>query len=147
MKRALRQFLLTSVVLALLCGCGSTHVIMVGAPRAAITPDAVRIYYSPPRHFQRIAIINSSSGPSWAFTTPSQTAQAVTKIKEEAAKLGANGVLMEALGTSSSGNLGIGVGGENVGYGHHGGYAVGGSGAFGGPILHKTAQATAIYVR
>ena len=69
------------------------------------------------------------------------------KLKEEAAALGANGVLIEATGTSSSGNLGIGVGGFGGGGGYHNGYAVSGGGAFGGPILHKTVQASAIYVR
>jgi hypothetical protein len=136
-----------SIAVALLCGCGSTHTIMVGQPRAAITPDAVRVYYTPPRHFDRIAIINSSSGPTWAFTTRGQMDDAISKLREEAAKVGANGVLLEATGTSSSGNLGIGIGGFGVGGGHHSGYAVGGEGAFGGPILHKTAQATAIFVR
>ena len=120
---------------------------MVGEPRPAITPDAVRVYFTPPRHYHRIAIINSSSGGSWAFTDREQVDDAIARIKEEAAKLGANGILLEAIGTSSSGNLGISIGGFGVGGGHHSVYAAGGSGAFYGPILHKTAQATAIYVR
>ena len=120
---------------------------MVGQARPATTADAVRIYYSAPRHYERIAIINSSSGPTWGFTTRGQLEDAIVKLKEEAAKLGANGVLLEATGTSSSGNLGVGVGGFGTGGGYHNGYAVGGSGAFGAPILHKTAQAIAIYVR
>jgi hypothetical protein len=139
--------ILASIGLMLLCSCGSTHTIMVGQPRAAIAPDTVRVYYTPPRHFDRIAIINSSSGPTWAFTTRGQLDDAIAKLREEAAKVGANGILLEATGTTSSGNLGLGVGGFGVGGGHHSGYAVGGGGAFGGPILHKTAQATAIFVR
>ena len=135
------------VAVLLFCGCGSTHVIMVGQARPATTPDAVRVFYTPPLHYQRIAIINSSSGASWAFTDRDQTNEAIAKIKEEAAKLGANGVLLEAVGTSSSGNLGIGVGGFGVGGGRHSAYVAGGSGSFDAPILHKTAQATAIYVR
>ena len=140
------KFSLLSALL-LLCSCGSTHTVMIGQPRPATTPEAVRVYYSAPRRVERIAIINSSSGPTWAFTTRGQMEDAVSKLREEAAKLGANGVLIEHVGTSSSGNLGIGVGGFGVGNGYHNGYAVGGSGAFGGPILHKTVQATAIYVR
>jgi hypothetical protein len=135
------------LALLVLCGCGSTHTIMVGQARPATTPDAIRIYYSPPRHFERIAIINSASGPTWAFTTRGQLDDAITKLKEEAAKLGANGILLESTGTSSSGNLGIGVGGFGVGGGSHSNYTVSGDTGFGGPILHKTAQATAIYVR
>ena len=120
---------------------------MVGEPRPAISVDEVRVYMTAPRRFQRIAIINSSSGGSWAFTERGQIDDAVAKIKEEAAKLGANGVFLEAVGTRSSGNLGINIGGFGFGGGHHSAYAVGGSGGFYGPILHKTVQATAIYVR
>jgi hypothetical protein len=146
MKQAFSK-LLVLPLLALLCSCGSTNTIMVGQARPATTPAAVRVYYAPPRHYERIAIINSSSGPTWAFTTRGQLDDAIAKLREEAARLGANGVLIQATGTSSSGNLGIGVGGFGTGGGYRNGYAVGGSGAFGGPILHKTAQATAIYVR
>jgi hypothetical protein len=144
MKKLSRIF---SVLALLLCGCGTTHVIMVGQPRPAITPDAVRVYTTPPRHFARIAIINSSSGGSWAFTSRGQVDEAIARIKEKAAKVGANGVLLEAVSTTSSGGLGIGVGGFGIGGGRHHFYAAGGGGSFYGPILHKTVQATAIYVR
>ncbi|MEY2484542.1 MAG: hypothetical protein QOH39_190 [Verrucomicrobiota bacterium] len=130
-----------------LCSCGSTHVIMVGEARPATAPSEVRVYYTPPRNYQRIALIKSSSGASWAFTDREQVDEAIAKIKKEAARLGANGILLEAVGTSSSGNLGIGIGGFGVGGGRHSFYAAGGSGSFYGPILHKTANATAIYVR
>ena len=146
MKRTFSSSCVLSAVL-LVCSCAPTHTIMVGRPRPATVPEAVRVYYAAPRHFERIAIINASSGPSWFFTTRGQEEDAIENLREEAAKVGANGVLIEAVGTSSSGNLDIGVGGFGVGGGHHSGYAVGGSGAFGGPILHKTVQATAIYVR
>ena len=130
----------------LLCSCGSTHTIMVAQPRPATFADQIRVYYTAPRHFERIAIINSSSGPTWGVTTKGQLDDAIAKLKEEAARLGANGILIEGTGTSSSGNLGVGIGGFGVGGDHHSGYAVSGEGGVGAPILHRTAQATAIYV-
>jgi hypothetical protein len=120
---------------------------MVGQARPATAPDEVRVYFTAPRHYQRIAIINSSSGGSWAFTDREQVDDAIHRIKEAAARLGANGILLEGIGTSSSGNLGIALGGIGVGGDHHSVYAGSASGSFYGPILHKTAQATAIYVR
>ena len=120
---------------------------MVGQARPAIAPGAVRLYYSAPRHFERIAIIKSSSGPTWAFTTRSQVDEAIAKLKEEAARVGANGILLENIETSASGDFGLSIGGFGIGGGHHSDYAVGGGGDFYGPILHKTAHATAIYVR
>lgn len=145
MKKLVCEFS-ASVMALLLCSCGSTHTIMVGQRHPATTPDLVRVYYTAPRHFERIAIINSASGPSWLFTTRGQLDDAIAKLKEAAARLGANGILIEATGTSSSGNLGIGIGGFGVGGDRHSAYAVSGESGAGGPILHRTAQATAIYV-
>lgn len=135
------------LVVFMLSSCATSHVIMVGQARPAISADLVRIYTAPPRNFERIAIINSSSGGSWAFTERAQVDEAIAKIKEEAAKIGANGILLQAVGTTSSGGLNIGIGGFGFGGGRHHAYAVGGGGSFYGPILHKTVQATAIYVR
>jgi hypothetical protein len=146
MKASFRVFSIALLGFAL-SGCATAHVIMVGPARPAISADLVRAYTTPPRHFERIAIINSSSGGSWAFADRGQTDEAIAKIREEAAKLGANGVLLQAVGTRSSGNLGISIGGFGFGGGRHHAYAVGGGGSFYGPILHKTVQATAIYVR
>ena len=145
MKTSVSWFLFLCIAMCL-GGCGSTHTIMVAQPRPAIFSGAVRVYYTAPRHFERIAIINSSSGPTWAVTTKRQLDDAISRLKDEAAKLGANGVLIEAMGTSSSGNLGIGVGGFGVGGDHHSSYAVSGETGFGAPILHRTVQATAIFV-
>src|SRR5439155_2411020 len=47
-------------------GC-ATHVTMLGPARQPISPAAVRIYKAPPRHYQQIAIINSSVGTTWFF--------------------------------------------------------------------------------
>src|SRR3982751_4770066 len=146
MRRLTSRFFAV-IAMALLSSCGSTHTVMVGQPRPATTPDTVRIYPNAPRHFERIAIINSSSGPTWAFTTRAQTDDAIAKLREEAAKVGANGILLEWVDTTASGNFALSIGGFGVGGGHHSGYGGGGGGDFYGPILHKTAHATAIYVR
>jgi hypothetical protein len=146
MKMLFRIVSIASLVFAI-SGCATAHVIMVGQARAPTNPDFVRVYTTPPRNFERIAIINSSSGGSWAFTERAQIDEAIAKIKEEAAKVGANAVWLEAIGTRSSGNLGINIGGFGFGGGRHHAYAVGGGGSFYGPILHKTVQATAVYVR
>src|SRR5436190_21596430 len=100
--KASNRILLAILLSAVLSGCGSTRVFMVGRRRPAIAPESVRIYQYPPRHFERIAIINASSAGAWPVTLHGQTNQAIEKIKEEAANLGANGVLIEAVGTTSS---------------------------------------------
>src|ERR1043166_1683363 len=59
---------LSAAILAafLLASCG-TNVTMLGPARPAISPAAVRIYQVPPRHYEQIAIINSSAGTTWIF--------------------------------------------------------------------------------
>jgi hypothetical protein len=131
----------------LVAGCGTTRTIMVGQPRPAISPGAVRVYQVPPRHYERIAIINSSGGTSWIFPDRDSMDEAIARLREEAAKLGANGVLLQQVYDESAGNLSIGVGGFGFGGGRHSFYAGGGSANVGAPLINHRVQATAIYVR
>jgi hypothetical protein len=122
---------------------------MVGEPRPPTNPAHVKVYMEVPRHFDRIAIIRKGSG-SWAFSDQSQVDQAIAKIRVEAAKVGANGILLQVVETSSGGGVGIGIGGLGFGGGHHGGghhgNRIGVGGSFYAPIINKTVQAEAIYV-
>jgi hypothetical protein len=135
--------LLTCLVIA----CGTTRTIMVGQARPAISPESVRVYEVPPRHFERIAIINSSGGTSWIFPDRDSMNTAVARLRETAAGLGANGVLLQEVYDESAGGLSIGIGGFGFGGGHHSFYGGGGSAAVGGPLINRRVQATAIYVR
>lgn len=123
-------------------GCG-TNVTMIGNPRPAISPAAVRIYQMPPRHYEQIAIINSSAGTTWIFHDGDSLDEALASLRSEAAAVGANGVLLQEVYDRPVGGLSVGVGG--FGYGHHGFY--GGSGGVGGPLINRRVQAMAIYVR
>lgn len=81
----------------LLAACASSHV-LIGTPRPPIHPDHVRIYYGPPPGgYEEIARLDVGSG---AFTYGNRNkANAVMRnLRREAAKLGANGVLLQ--GTS-----------------------------------------------
>jgi hypothetical protein len=136
----------------LLAAFASASTVMVGEPRPPISPDRVNVYMEAPRKFDRIAIIRKGSG-AWAFSDQTQVEEAIAKIKIEAAKVGANGILLQVVETNSSGGLGIGVGGFGIGggpyhrHGWYGGNSVGVGGSFYAPVLHKTVQAEAIYVR
>lgn len=93
-----------------LAGCASSH-ILTGTPRAPIDPAQVRVYYGAPGvPFEEIALLETSSG---AFTYGEQNkADAVMRrLREEAASLGANGILFQ--GTAE----GHGGGGVSVGAG------------------------------
>jgi len=125
-----------------LASCG-TNVTMLGPARPAISPAAVRIYQVPPRHYQQIAIINSSAGTTWIFPNHDSLNEAFAELRSQAAALGANGVLLQEVYDQPVGGLSVGGGG--FGYGHHGFY--GGGGSVGGPLINRRVQAIAIYVR
>ena len=122
-------------------GC-ATHVTMIGPARPPISPAAVRIYETPPRHYQQIAIINSSAGTTWLFPDRGSLDETIAELRSQAAALGANGVLLQAVYDQPVGGLSVGVGG--FGGGHHNFY--GGGGSVGGPLINRRVQAIAIYV-
>jgi hypothetical protein len=126
----------------LICGC-ATRSVIVGQVRPPISPDAVRVYRVPPRHFERIAIIDSPAGTSWIFPDRPSMDLGISRLREQPAALGANGILLERVYDVSAGGLAIGVGG--FGYSGHSFY--GGAGNVGGPLINHRVQAAAIYVR
>jgi hypothetical protein len=121
----------------------ATHVTMIGPARPPISPTAVRIYENPPRHYQQIAILNSSAGTTWLFPDRGSLDETIAELRTQAAGLGANGVLLQAVYDQPVGGLSVGVGG--FGGGSHSFY--GGGGTVGGPLINRRVQAIAIYVR
>jgi hypothetical protein len=132
----------TVVAACLIQGC-ATSPIIVGQPRPPISPEAVRVYRVPPRHFERIAIIDSPAGTSWIFPDRPSMQLGISRLREQAAALGANGILLQRVYDVSAGGLAIGGGG--FGYSGHSFYAGGGN--IGGPLINHRVQAVAGYVR
>lgn len=123
--------------MALLTGCATSHV-LIGEPRPPISPDKVKVFLSPPAPpFEEIALVEASSRGAWAVSDQGKTNAAIQRLKEEAASLGANGILLR--GTGSQSNVSVGTGSAtysgNTSYGT--GVGVG--------VVHKTASAVAIY--
>src|SRR5256714_14905724 len=114
-----------------------------GEVRPPISPEAVRVYRVPPRHFERIAIIDSPAGTSWIFPDRPSMELGISRLREQAAALGANGILLQRVYDVSAGGLAIGVGG----FGSSGHSFYGGAGNVGGPLINHRVQAAAIYVR
>src|SRR5947209_116459 len=100
----------TLAAACLICGC-ATRPIIVGEVRPPISPEAVRVYRVPPRHFERIAIIDSPAGTSWIFPDRPSMELGISRLREQAAALGANGILLERGYDVSAGGLAISVGG------------------------------------
>lgn len=95
------------ILVLLLSGCASSH-IMIGNARAPIRPDQVKLYFHPPAKYEEIALVDASSKASWAGSDQGKTDKVIERLKEEAAKLGANGVLLEGVGNQAAGAVGTG---------------------------------------
>ena len=117
---------LLAAALALSAGCASTSKVMLGQPRPAIAPEQVRVYYAPPPgRYVEIALLETSSG-GLTYGEQNKMDAVIGKLRAEAAKLGANGVLFQGTGDDYSGsNVGIGVGGGRFGGRSHVGVGVG----------------------
>jgi hypothetical protein len=124
-----------------LAACGPSHV-LVGTPRPPTTPDQVKLYTHPPAEFEQIAILEASSQGSWTWSNQAQTEKAIQRLKEEAAKVGANGVLLQGVMKQQTGSVGGGVGSSSYGPSSASGGTVGG----GIGITNQEAKGVAIYV-
>ncbi len=122
----------------MLSGCAGSSKVMVGQARPPIDPSQVRIYTSVPPGSQEIAQIESSS--AIGFGTQGQTDSAVTRLKTEAAALGANGVVLMGVGSSGASGGGVSVGGGSWGSSSYGGVGIG------IPTQQKKAVGVAIWV-
>ena len=135
--------ILTAALLALtLAACATSH-IMTGQARAPIDPAQVRVYFDPPpAGYEEIALLETRSG-AFTYGEQNKSDQVIEKLRIEAAKLGANGVLFQ--GTSDSwGGSGVSVG---AGAGRYGGssFSSGGIGVSISPT-QKYARGVAIFV-
>ena len=113
-----------------------------GSARAPITADQVTVYSTAPANYEKIAVLTASSKS--AFTPGGQKSvdKVVERLKEQAAKLGANGLILQDFSDRQAASIGTGVGSES--YGRNSAVGVGVGGGFG--IFKKTGQAVAIYV-
>lgn len=134
--------LLPLLAAAALSACASGGPLVTGTPRPAIDPAQVRFYYEMPAGAEQIAIIDANSG-AFTYGNANKTNAVMQKLREQAARLGANGVLYRGtVSGPSGGNVGVGVGGGRVGGSS---FSSAGVGVNISPT-QKYAEAAAIYV-
>lgn len=106
-----RRAVLAGIAGSVLAGCASSSVLVTGTKRAPVPVERVKLYTQAPRKYQEIAVLETSSRHSWSFTDQGKLDAVIRRLKDEAAKVGANGVLLQGTATQGSGALGTGVGG------------------------------------
>jgi hypothetical protein len=131
------------MALVALLGCASTRVVLVGQARPAISPDRVQVFLQPPKTpYEQIATLTASSRWALTLTSAAKINKVVERLKSEAAKLGANGILLHGVGDQGSGTVGVGLNAESDS--GHSPYGLGfGVWAFTNP---KSGEADAIYL-
>ncbi len=129
--------------MALLLASCATSSMLVGQPRPPIDPSQVRIYNAPPPGgFEEIAVIETASGPV-TYGEQNKLNAVLQNLREEAAKVGANGVLLQGTANGYGGtSVGVGAGGGSY---RGSGFSSGGIGVSISPRT-KYATGTAIYV-
>jgi hypothetical protein len=142
MLAALRKGLAALLFAGLVAGCAASSQVLVGTARAPISPDQVRIYLHPPAKYEEIAIIDASSRGSAAFTDQQKMNKAIARLKEQAASVGANGILLEGVGDQMAGSVGTGFGTATA----NGNTAFGTGFGTSAGIFIKSAKGMAIYV-
>ncbi|HIG43692.1 MAG TPA: hypothetical protein EYQ14_24645 [Gammaproteobacteria bacterium] len=116
------------VTIQFLAGCASGSSIVVGEVKTPIEPSQVILYLEVPDNYEIIGIVNASSDSGW--TQQGSVDYAVQELKNQAAKLGANGILIETTAEQTYTLLG--------GQGDYT-YAV--------PVTAKTVSGKAIFVK
>jgi hypothetical protein len=106
---ALRTLPLAGLIF-MLAACATSSQVITGQPRPAIDPADVRVYSKAPPEYEEIAILEASSRSSFSFGDQAKTEAMIRRLKERAAALGANGVLLQSTYSESSGGVGLGVG-------------------------------------
>jgi hypothetical protein len=97
------------IAISMLWGCTATEA-LVGHPRAPISPDQVQIYLAAPARYDKIAILESSSELSFALSPDAKTEAVIQRLKRAAAKLGANGILLQGITDEAAASIGAGAG-------------------------------------
>jgi hypothetical protein len=126
LHRSMLSFLAFAVLA--IGGCASGSAIVTGNTRDPVALERVKLYLESPVAFEVIGLVSASSDAGW--TEQGSVDYAIEELKKQAAKLGANGVLLVSSGDRTTTVIG--------GYGTAYVYAV--------PVIAKTVQGKAIFV-
>ncbi|MBP5695082.1 MAG: hypothetical protein J6X11_00370 [Treponema sp.] len=105
MKKIFSVFLMVAVLLGLVA-CASGNALVTGTQRPATSPESVVLYTEAPEKYEVIGIVNASSDATGSAQTDLN--YAVAELKKQAAKIGANGIILQDVSSSSGDGILIG---------------------------------------
>ncbi len=86
------KLVLTVLAFACIGGCTTGSAVVTGQERSPIDPAAVTLYDEPPTDYEVMGIVEAASDVV-LFFDKSAIERAFAELKEQAAKIGANGVI------------------------------------------------------
>ncbi|MFZ2490261.1 MAG: hypothetical protein WA208_02135 [Thermoanaerobaculia bacterium] len=92
--------------------CTQTSGVVTGTSRPAVSPSSVIVYLEPPAEYEVIGLVTGHSVTGW--TQQQDLNKAFAKLKQQAAKMGANGVLVEGVAGPAQSNAAIVVGAQGT---------------------------------
>jgi hypothetical protein len=129
------------LMMSALTACATSQV-MVGSSRPPVSPAQVQVYLKAPERYDEIAVVESTSRLSFAFSADAKTEAVIDRLKRAAAKLGANAILLQSMDDQGAAAIGGSATGST--YSNHGSIDLGFSAITGG--TRKFGSGLAIYV-
>lgn len=78
---------------SMLAGCASHEVVPPSGPRAATTPESIKLYAKHPKRYEQLGMVAINITPDMRWDQRGDSPLAFEALKAKAAKLGANGLL------------------------------------------------------
>lgn len=124
-----------------LTACASSSV-LVGNARPPIEAENVKVYLQPPAGYETVALLEASDLGANGFSAQSRMNKVMNRLKDEAAELGANGILLQGIDTQYTGSVNSGY--ANATVSGNSAYATGLG--YSAAQFSKVGRAIAIYV-
>jgi murein endopeptidase len=125
----------------LIAACAPTQVV-TGTVRPQVPVASVVLYATPPSTFEQIALLSASSRTLFGTGGQKTVDKLIRRLSSQAAKLGANGIILDDLSDEQSLSLGTGVGSDS--YTHNADISLGLGALI--SVYKKTGNARAVYV-
>ncbi|RUO53484.1 hypothetical protein [Pseudidiomarina homiensis] len=138
-----RQLVIALTLVVVVAGCASPSTTnMIGTARTPLDASEVLVYLEEPICFEAIALLTATSDASFAFGDQAKIDAVLQRLREAAAAVGANGVLLKRTGEQRDDSVYVGTGlGRSTG---NFGFGINIGKSFG--LMDKTAEGVAIWV-
>lgn len=103
MKKNILFIFAFSLISLIISSCASGTALVTGTQHPETSPESVVIYTEPPVNYEVIGIVTASSDSGW--TEQGSLDYALTELKKQAAKIGANGILLEDVTQTTTGGV------------------------------------------